>query len=421
MARSLFVIFLLFQGILPSYAYWDEMFFAGLILIWMALSVRRSGNKGFAVSKSFVKLALPWIGLVFTGLLGNGIFGYALYGQAIVRDIVAVLKFPFTFLLFREMGWDEKIAASLQKKGFRMLKAITVFVFVCGIISLFTDIGMSQTYEVRHGVYSYQFWFGHPTAMVTAGVMMTCLFCADEERENASVPIWMLLISILFCMRTKGFAFIAVFVFIRYGTKWLKKVKIFYWTGIFGVALVAGYAKLQLVASFSASAREVLWAGSFELLYKCFPIGSGLGTYASHISGKFVSAVYSFIWSNEFFSGGQPRAVLGDTGYPYYIGEFGLAGVVLLMVFAKRLLRIYKSKEKHYKGLAADSLLAYIAIALTAESVLLNVGYEMGVILAVVLAIDRMNEKYRMPVISKERQEGIDGWNQKIQRTFHAR
>lgn len=397
---NIFMMFLIFQGIISVqfqmpelYGYWDEFFFLVAVLIFFLKLA--SGRKH--IRKSTLLLIMLCIGVSLIGLLGNVIFSYADSWQAIVRDIVGFLKFPITFISVCELGWDVKIAKALKKRRLNWLKWMTFVIFICGIINLFADFGMRQS-GMRYGIYPYQFLFGHPTALVSSVVIITCLFCADRFENKYFIPLTMLIITIILSMRTKGIAFVAVYFFMRYGNVWLRKYRFAYWMGMVALVLIVSYSKLQLYASWTSSGREVLWKGSFILLAMCFPLGSGFGTYASHISGKYYSQVYDFIYSYDFWRDGKATAVLGDTGYPYYIGQFGFIGFILLMIVAIKIFRMWhpKNEVKVYDGLAEDLFVVYIAIALTSEAALITCGYEYGVVLAVLLKLDMLNQfKYR--------------------------
>ena len=152
-----------------------------------------------------------------------------------------------------------------------------------------------------------------------------------------------------------------------------------------GLIALVTYGKLSVVMKWTESGRMSFWTGSIELAMKCFPVGSGFGPFASHVSGKYVSKIYSFMKIKEIFdAAGNPTAVLGDTGYPYYIAQFGIIGIILLAVSVKNLLRMLS--EKKQINWSAILLLLYLGIALTGESTLLNAGVEIAMTLAVIIA-----------------------------------
>lgn len=390
---SLFLIFIIYQNILSTqfnmpgiYGYWDELLF--LIFVFIALfKWARVGN--FKLRISSLKNIIPWIMLIFVGLIGNFLYGYAQTPQAIVRDIIGCMKFPIGFYAVKVTGIDYQIAKAFKRNGVKWIKSLTIIIFLFGVISLFFDIGLSQS-SIRGGIHPYQFLFNHPTALVFASVIPICLLTSIERKNENFFYFTILSITILLTMRTKGLAFIAVFIFMRYGGKWLKKAKILYWFGIGVVILAASYSQLMMYASWTDSGREVLYVGAFELLAKCFPFGSGFGTYASHLSGRYRSGVYDFIYHYQFWNAdGTVTNVLGDTGYPYYIGQFGLIGIILIAYGVYNLLKANRISFRC--DFSSILLLIYIGISLTSEAILITYGTELGIILAITMRMNKID------------------------------
>lgn len=359
---------------------WDEAITVLLILLSFLKLIKK--NKGcFLLNNDFHFLA-PWLIIVITGMISNLIWGYAGSWQAVIRDMVGFLKFPLCFIAIRFLGYDKKIRRFLENKGFKFLKVIIIVIFVFGVVSLFKDIGLSQSNELRHGIYSYQFLFNHPNSLGLVMVLLLCLVDSFENKHNFNYII-MCLGTLVLTMRTKILAFVAVFIYIKYGEKWSKKYKAIFWVSATCLILLVSYGKLSVVMKWTESGRMSFWSGSFNLAEKCFPLGSGFGTFASHVSGKYGSKVYSFMHIKEIFDAqGNPTAVLGDTGYPYYIAQFGIIGITLLTLSVKNLMKIINNKMNW----SALLLLIYLGIALTGESTLLNAGAEIAATLAVILA-----------------------------------
>lgn len=380
-------LLLIFNGaifnlaLLPDFCgLWDETITVLLILLSFLKLFKK--NKGcFFLNNDFYFLA-PWLIILITGMISNLIWDYAGSWQAVIRDMVGFLKFPLCFIAIRFLEYDKKIRCFLENKGFKFLKVIIIVIFVFGVFSLFKDIGLSQSNELRHGIYSYQFLFNHPNSLGLVMVLLLCLVDSFENKHNFNYII-MCLGTLVLTMRTKILAFVAVFIYVKYGEKWSQKYKAIFWVGATCLILLISYGKLSVVMKWTESGRMSFWSGSFNLAEKCFPMGSGFGTFASHVSGKYGSKVYSFMHIKEIFDAqGNPTAVLGDTGYPYYIAQFGIIGITLLILSVKKLIKIINNKMNW----SALLLLIYLGIALTGESTLLNAGVEIAATLAVILA-----------------------------------
>ena len=380
-------LLLIFNGVifnlapLPDFCgLWDEAITVLLILLSFFKLIKR--NKGCFLLNDDFHFLTPWLIIVITGMISNLIWDYAGSWQAVIRDMVGFLKFPLCFIAIRFLGYDKKIRRFLENKGFKFLKVIIIVIFVFGVFSLFKDIGLSQSNEFRHGIYSYQFLFNHPNSLGLVMVLLLCLVDSFENKHNFNYII-MCLGTLVLTMRTKILAFVAVFIYVKYGEKWSKKYKAIFWVSVTCLILLVSYGKLSVVMKWTESGRMSFWFGSFNLAEKCFPLGSGFGTFASHVSGKYGSKVYSFMHIKEIFDAqGNPTAVLGDTGYPYYIAQFGIIGITLLILSVKNLMKIINNKMNW----SALLLLIYLGIALTGESTLLNAGVEIAATLAVILA-----------------------------------
>lgn len=372
-----------YLSFIPFLQYWDESMFALLIIIYIKHLVSKKRIK----KDSFLLISLL-ICITVIGLIGNYIYNYQSSLSAVFRDIVGFLKFPLSLIIFLEIGDEKRIYDKLRKIS-PFLKIVITVIFVFGILSLFADIGMSQN-EIRHGIRPYMFLFNHPTSLVSFMVWVTCLLNALKED---SVPIDILSsITIILAMRTKGFVFLAVYLFIKYFSKMITRYKVIYWFIILIIVYVISYQKMGELQSFSTSGRQVFYLGSIRLFKSCFPIGSGFATFASSVSGEYFSRVYNFIHSSEFYVNNVfGSAVLGDTGYPYYVGQFGFLGLIVLIYITFLLVRLsYRGVHKKNK-IALTSMWLYIAITLTTESCLLNNGFEIALIIAIVSLIGRIN------------------------------
>lgn len=390
------IIFLLINNIifnifeLPSWAsYWDEMIEILVITYGLLYSIKRKMEKRY-----FVLTVLLFL-IVSIGILANILFEYSHSADAIFRDVFLFLKFPMVLVFLKSTGIDKELAENFSIK---IIKLFTIIIFIFGIISLFLDLGLSQM-SIRNGIRPYQFLFNHPTFLVLYSVFSIALLESNFDKNGKKIYIIMNLITIFLTMRTKGFALIAIYLFLKFTNKWSNKLKVLYWVGVIFIGFLASYTKLLEYSSYSTSAREVFYLGSIELAKMCFPIGSGFGTFASHISYKYHSQIYNFIHI-PLYASENAALVYGDTGFPYYIGQFGFMGIILIIIFGKKLLNML-NKNVQYK-LPVNILLIYILIGLTSETILLNSGIELAFMLAIV--------SKKIENIKKEEDESEKNW-----------
>lgn len=384
-AANALLVFLLFQNVLFTalplprfFHYWDE----ALALLVFAFAAWQLMRKGWGALQSWYTVSALALALtVVLGLLGNLVFGYAQSVNAIFRDVVNFLKFPLTLLLMLKLNLGRALRRCLGSATGLLLKGLTVAVFACGIVSLFTDIGMSQQ-ELRWGVHPYQFLFSHPTYLVLCGVGLLALLEALTPQKGRLPFVFMCLAIIVLALRTKGLAVAAMYVFVKWGAPRLGRHKVLLWCAVAAIGAAVCIGKVLEYLSWTASPRETLYAGSLQLLAKCFPLGSGFASFASHLSWRFQSQVYQFIQIPFYEVNGEiSTAVMGDTGYPYYIAQFGLFGLLFCLLGFWGLVHITRKRSAGNPGVTL--LWLYILVALTSESTLMNSGTELAVLLAV--------------------------------------
>ena len=391
---NLFIIFILFSNILfsnislPEFFNWWDVLFELVLLAFFLWNL--CNNRNLKLKKEYWICYILLLIIILIGIIGDIIFKYYNSTYAIFKDILSFLKFPLTFLLIKNLNLDAKVSELLDEKFFYILKVLIVIILVLGVLSLFVDIGMSME-EYRHGIRPYRFLFSHSTFLVINMIFILSLFEYKKNLiKNYIIFEFLILAILLLTMRTKAFAFVGAFIIIKFFEKTLIKHKKIFFIIIFLILFSTAYSKLALYASFSSSTREVLYKGCETLIVKCFPVGSGFATYASHISGEYVSKVYDFIPVNYVFES-QNLAQLGDVGFPYYIGQFGILGCVCILFLVSNIIKICL-KDNNNK-LATYILLLYILIGMTTESTLLNFGLEIAIILATVSTKIKIEEK----------------------------
>ena len=82
-------------------------------------------------------------------------------------------------------------------------------------------------------------------------------------------------------------------------------------------------------------------------------------------------------------SDGSVSVVIGDAGLAYYLGQFGLLGIVLLGLLTYCVLRLTTRDLLPERRFPVMALWMMIAITLTTEMLLVGNGFEMAMLLAV--------------------------------------
>lgn len=386
----------------------------GIALFCLGYLIVQYGNanklkyQGFrAAQRKFIQNDVVAIG-VCTALMfaiaisGNVIYQYQPSWVAIGKDVLAFLKMPITLLACILMNQNAK--DDLLNSAAFVSRWLLTIMAVCGVITLKFDIGMA--YATRRNIPTFRFLYSHPTFLVYAAVLMVCVLVAKDASKNKFFILEGIFIMLL-TQRDKAFAFI-VLLMVLLCVPDLKKLKLRY-VVIAGLgALAISYPKLKEYQSWTWSPREELHRTGFKILRDCFPIGSGFATYGSSLSGEYYSKIYQAYNIHEK-PGMNPQDYvnLSDAQWPYYLGEFGLVGIllfftILLTVFLL-IRKIYQTDKNKLK--AAYLLLGYLAVGSLVENVFTN---ESGVTCMVVLFLFLGSNTIAKQYLSEKEAELID-------------
>lgn len=376
-------IFLLFENpletLIPSLTYFDEFLF--FFLICTAL-LKMKLNPTIVASEE-LRIVLACALIILTGLIGNWISGYQTNTIMIVKDIFSFLKFPLTVIAMIQIirNVDTRDVIYLCS---RVGSIFTVVSFFIGIVNTISPID-AMTHDFRNGIWSFKFIYSHPTFLVYA--LVICFVMISARSKKFSVIKLMCLITMVLTMRDKALGFVGFYIAMHI-------LKIGKRRQILSKLLVAGVVVLAIVLpkvatymSYSNSPRQALYSASLAIASGFFPLGSGFSTIACSLSsGEHYSKAY-FIYGMSDMIGLTPAnpAAAGDAGLAYYLGEFGIIGIllmVIMMVYIYRVLVKRLSLDPARRG-AILLLFSYIFIALTVEAVLTNAT---GVMSAIVFS-----------------------------------
>ena len=393
----LLIFYDVLEGFVPMANYWDELA-AVVVLGWGVYSLWKNPKMTKGERINWLLLIL----LVVIGALGN-VFHPGLQPSmvACIKDVMALCKFPAIFFVLERMTISrEKREVILPRiaKISRWILIVTLFAVVAG---RFVDLGF-YTGEVRI-LPTFEFVFTHPTFYISSYVMIAAVLMAESMDKNR---LFLLLDCFLLFMaqRTKVYIFIVFLVlFVLLGEKRVTKIL----TAIFGsetekmkpgrillalaavaaMILVVGKNKIEATLVYGMTVpRVALYVVGFQILMDFFPLGSGLGTFASHLSGRYYSNVYALYGIDNIW--GMTRSnynFISDIFWPYIYGQFGVFGVLIyLKLLIGIFCRQFRAGIPDASRIAMVAVWIYALIATTSEAYFTNgTGVQMALLLSV--------------------------------------
>lgn len=298
-------------------------------------------------------------------------------------------------------------------------KVMILTIFVCGVLSLFFDLGMSDMSEIRYGLHAFRFLYSHYTYLVIAVICMLVPIIASRDKHELFWTICAT-ISILLTLRSKGISFIAFFVMISLCWKYRKSVSKSVFRAMVIIAcglsvIVVRDMIIYYIKDLNLPRMRMYIAG-FRIMRDYFPFGSGFATFANATSYNYYSPILHEYGVQDIVASNISWGF--DIFWPNIYGQFGLLGIIVYVLMVVYMFKSFASRkgelsERNY--FAQIILMGYMLLASTAESVFFNFSAtSIAFLLSIVLCDDTTAIKAgnknkvslstnEMDILSKER------------------
>ena len=387
MAACILYLVILFsnslESVVPQAKYIDELLlFAFLLAAVVKICVDEVSLDGW--NRYDLALAVMLFFFLLTGTASTLLNGSDTSLTAVVKDLVLCGKFFAVFLcgklLFLTADREE-----IFRRLRRMTRLLVTVIFLCGILSLFVNIGMGD--QVRYGLRSYRFLFTHYMFLVYAEAVMTSVLCTGKDEDNR-IYIGMALGTMLLTLRTKAVVFCIIFLVFFLVERLGKEIKLRYYVlaGVAGIAVAWGKITEYLSWGFTYNMRNGLYLAGARLAAEYFPLGVGFAGFGSNLSYEYNTQIYYDLGLNTYQGFDRGAPVVSDVFWPYIYGEFGVIGFLLyvgmlVMIFFS-LREELREQQELMRG--ANCIFAYLLVASMAEAVFTN---SPGVCSALVLSV----------------------------------
>ena len=387
MAACILYLVILFsnslESVVPQAKYNDELLlFAFLLAAVVKICVDEVSLDGW--NRYDLALAVMLFLFLLTGTASTLLNGSDTSLTAVVKDLVLCGKFFAVFLcgklLFLTADREE-----IFRRLRRMTRLLVTVIFLCGILSLFVNIGMGD--QVRYGLRSYRFLFTHYMFLVYAEAVMTSVLCTGKDEDNR-IYIGMALGTMLLTLRTKAVVFCIIFLVFFLVERLGKEIKLRYYVlaGVAGIAVAWGKITEYLSWGFTYNMRNGLYLAGARLAAEYFPLGVGFAGFGSNLSYEYNTQIYYDLGLNTYQGFDRGAPVVSDVFWPYIYGEFGVIGFLLyvgmlVMIFFS-LREELREQQELMRG--ANCIFAYLLVASMAEAVFTN---STGVCSALLLSV----------------------------------
>lgn len=357
------------QTRITAMQYFDEI--VAYIFIFFAI-ITILVNK-YKLSLQEFKVIFVILLILVVGIIGNLVYKNQSIKYALL-DFLLMFKFAFAYFVGRFLF--NNISIFHLKKVLNTEAQIIVVLLSVLILSNLV-LNFFPIAEVRYGFPVQQLFFSHPTYLASFCInLLVFLTLFTKHYRVNSLFILVDLLIIASSLRAKGLAFVFIYVLVWIMITMKRKIRIGNIIGIisFIVVLFSPVIKEKILAH-QDFARFLLYKYSFVIAKSNFPLGSGFGSFASFVSGKYYSPLYYYYGLNNTY-GLSPDMYnfISDTFWPMIIGQLGFLGLLLFAYLITIFLSmIYKrTKVNIHSRLAAYIPMLYLLISSTSESSFAN-------------------------------------------------
>lgn len=350
--------------------YFDEL----VTIIILIVAVSKSLEKLY-IKKNDLKLILLFSIFLLLGLISS--IYYRIQPLAIVAsDAFICSKFMIAYIGIRIIFRSKMDSEDMFNKLNKITKVIVFMLFLLTIHDMTLPPFFSKG-DYRYFTESIQLCYPHATYLAAAVVALMCVLMCTLHKDRGNIK-YLLMASFVMIMtfRVKALAFILVF-WLLFLTVYQFKVKsktVLYIMIMIG-SIYPGYQ--QFVSYFFTkrfSPRAVMLRDAWILAKESFPFGKGFATFGSNLSVQSYSPLYHRFGYSSFYGMSEKTAsYLNDGFWQIILGQFGMIGVLLMIVIIYRFFRntvTLKNNGNIY--VAAISMNIYLIISSTAETAYFN-------------------------------------------------
>ena len=221
---------------------------------------------------------------IVAGLIGNIVYRYQPIKYVII-DLITNVKFYATICYFSFCVGKINLKDAYIQKTVKIISIILITLFLIDrVFNIFPG-------EIRYGIRSTTLFYGHPTYLAGVCAFLIAILTINSPKKNA-LFIGMNLLLLIFTLRSKAIVSAAVYVALLLLIKRFKyKVKVSHLLIMALIGCVLGWSKIHFyfIDLGGVSARSVMLITSLIIMKDYFPLGTGFGTFASHVASAEVN------------------------------------------------------------------------------------------------------------------------------------
>ncbi|MBE7087425.1 MAG: hypothetical protein E7369_03905 [Clostridiales bacterium] len=362
--------------------YIDEIAVLISLIFLVQLSMRK------VLSKQDLLIMGLMIVFIVLGLVATLISRIAVSFFSVAMDVFSYLKAFAVFFAIKYALREEDIKENYLKMLTPIVKIFVVVTFVCCVMAIFVDIGMSN--KMRYGLRNFVFLCPQSHQLYNALFVCGAILISKKCRY-LKYYMFMILFTTAWTLQGPAFVFVVVFLFLLLLFKNKKKIGFFAILLMLLLVLWVGQYQIEMYLTDENSVRAKFYEYAFVTALRFFPLGSGFASYGSSQAAVNYSTLY-YEYGFDRLWGMSPESENGmflrDNGFAMYLGQNGFLGFILFLIILFLVFRLISNKNMNFIARAfilsifANTMIHAVGTAILTSSSGVNGFVAMGIILA---------------------------------------
>lgn len=275
------------------------------------------------------------------GFISNMFSGIQRTTFSILVDAISETKILWVFYAAKYYI-NEITVSTLSVRFWKFAKYYFVIALVCGVISQFVNIGMTES--SRYGLEGFSYIFPMSFQYLAFSLVLIALLTSYNELKSPRTFYVIIACSLMLATKSGPLLFGAFFLILAYYFNKHEKLKTKTIVFLGVVVLLLGSFQIETYLTNENAPRYLFIHYSEITANRFFPLGSGFATFGSDQAARDYSPLYyEYGFDSLFGMNPEDSSFLSDTFWPTPVAQFGWIGAILYICI---FVNIFKSIKR---------------------------------------------------------------------------
>lgn len=281
--------------------------------------------KGFLIKRDKTAINLLIVCIVI-GLISNVYSEIQRTFFSVLVDVIAETKVLWVYYAAKYYITN-KVTILMAHKFIGFAKIYFLIAFICGIISQFVNIGMTES--SRYGIEGFSYIFPMSFQYLAFSLVLIALMVTRIEMRYHKIYYIIAALSLMLATKSGPLLFGLLFLILSYYFYKHKTLKLSTLIALVFLVLFVGTFQIETYLTNENAPRYLFFQYGGITANRFFPFGSGFATFGSDQAARDYSPLY-YEYGFDYLYGMSPEdsSFLSDTFWPTAIAQFGWIGFV---------------------------------------------------------------------------------------------